>query len=179
MCLLQLAMIALEERRPDDVARRAATFADLTAKLGEGAEGPFSDALLQLSRAACADETGHVAAWPEVERAIAGMRDVDAKSWLAYVLNTAAELRLERGDRKAARALAGEALTAADSVVRPSERVVAHMTLARLDCDAGATAAARAHLAAVLPALADRYTVSRRARDRATAVAASLGVALP
>jgi len=174
MCLLELAEIALERRRPADLLRWCAEVERVTSKMSEGSERPFGAALRAL-----ASVLERRPDWPEIERTLAELRAVDAKSVLAYALNTAAELELEAGDVEAARRRAVEALAAATAVDRRTEQVLAHMLLARTDLAAGDRDAARGRLETVLPCIADRYTVASRARRAAAGIAEALGLALP
>jgi hypothetical protein len=174
MCMLGLAEIALERRRPREVLRWCAEAEQIATKISEGSERPFGAALAALARVLSDD-----AAWPEVERALATLRSADAKSLLAYALNTAAEIDADAGRVDVARRRAEEALAAATCVERRSEIVLAQMLLARLDVAVGDRDAARARLEAVLPLVADRYAANTRARRSAAAVAVALGIPSP
>jgi hypothetical protein len=171
MCLQQLACIALEQRRADEALSWCAQVDEFAAKLGEGSERPFGHALAALARVVDGS-----AGFAEVEHALVSLREIDAKSLLAYALNMAAELAIEKRGTANARHYAEQALDAAEAVDRSTERVVAQMILASLDLDASDTAAARTRYQRVLPQLADRFAVSQRARAHAAHIAARLGL---
>jgi hypothetical protein len=107
--------------------RLAGDLETLGAKLREGSEGPFARALVALGRHAL----GEAAAGPALDAALAELRTVDAKHRLAYTLTRAAQVDLARGDARHARVRAEEARGAAAAVGRPSETLLAGITLAR------------------------------------------------
>jgi DNA-binding SARP family transcriptional activator/predicted ATPase len=174
MCLQQLVCIALELRTPGDALSWCTRLADVASKLGEGSEAPFAAVLSSLVRL-----VGGEKVWKELEAALADLRRVDAKTLLAYALNTAAELDLEAGRAELARARATEALGLAEAVERLTERTIAHMILGSIDFASGDRAAARAHIEAVLPHVADHWTVTWRARKAVSQLAAALTMKLP
>jgi DNA-binding SARP family transcriptional activator len=171
MCLQQLACIALERGRTDEALAWCAQLDEFAARLGEGSERPFGMAVAALARLAAGGSD-----WAAAERAFGDLRQVDARSLLSYALNTAAELALAEARRPEARRYAAEALAAAEAVERRTERVVALMILAALDLDESHPGDARARYEAVLPHLADRFTVSHRARAHAARIASRLGL---
>jgi hypothetical protein len=99
----------------------------LGQKLREGSEAPFARALLALSRSAL----GEPGAPGELDSALEELRRVDAKLRLAYTLTRAARLDLDRGRPRPARARAAEALGAAEALARPTETLLARITLVR------------------------------------------------
>jgi hypothetical protein len=169
MCLQQLACIALERRRAGEALGWCGQLDEFASRLSEGSERPFGRALAALSQ--MVDGGAEPC---KLERALAALRDVDAKGLLAYSLNTAAELSIDHRRGDDARRFVDEALAAADAVGRATERVVARMILAALDIDAGDAVAAVARYQEVLPQLADRFAVSHRAHAHAARVAARL-----
>jgi len=132
-----LAMIEIEEQNRDTAPAACDALRDLGRRIREGSEGPFSETM----RAFCTyvkedDDTELLAALDE-------LRIADAKHRLAYVLNRAAfvDLNRDRADRAIARA--SEALTCARLLQRDSETLMAHNALLR----AGDTSAD--HIAAI------------------------------
>jgi DNA-binding SARP family transcriptional activator len=99
----------------------------LGEKLREGSEAPFARALVALSRLAVGDAEAEGA----LDSAIEELRTADAKLRLAYALTRAARLDLERGEPRRARDRAEEARRAAEALERPSETVLAKVTLVR------------------------------------------------
>jgi hypothetical protein len=113
--------------------RLAVDLAGLGERLREGSEAPFARALLALSRRAL-DEPG---AEEALESAIEELRRVDAKLRLAYTLTRAARLDLARERATTARERAREARAAAAALARPTETLLAGLTLWRACCDLG------------------------------------------
>ncbi len=109
-------------------ARRLAVELDtLGEKLREGSEAPFARALLALSRHAL----GEPGAEADLDSALEELRAADAKLRLAYTLTRAARLDLGRGRPLPARRRAEEARGAAQALARPTETLLAGVTLAR------------------------------------------------
>jgi len=109
-------------------ARRLAVELDaLGGRLREGSEAPFARALLALSRHAL----GEAGAEDALEAALEELRRADAKLRLAYALTRVARLDLERGRPRRARARAEEARGAAEALARPTEALLAKVTLVR------------------------------------------------
>jgi hypothetical protein len=128
-------LVVLRQERGDwKGARPLAVELDaLGEKLREGSEAPFARALLALARRAL-DEEGAAEA---LERAIEELRGVDAKLRLAYTLTRAARLDLARGRAPSARERAREARAAAEALARPTEALLAGLTLWRACFDLG------------------------------------------
>jgi hypothetical protein len=122
-------LVVLRQEQGDwAAARRLAGELDtLGGKLREGSEGPFARALVALSGYAL----GEAADGAALDAALAELRTADAKLRLAYTLTRAARVDLSRGEAGHARARAEEAQRAAAAVGRPSETLVAGLTLAR------------------------------------------------
>jgi hypothetical protein len=157
-----LAMVELERGDYEGVARRCRALKDIGGRLREGSEAPFAESLDGLCRYALNDEQ------TALDDALQGLRDVDAKHRLAYLLNRAAEVDLARGRPDRAADRAREALSHASVLDRRTEMLVACVCLAR------------AHQAGGDEAEADRFrdasaelateAVSRWAKDRAESV---------
>jgi DNA-binding SARP family transcriptional activator len=131
---LEHQVVLCQERGDWIAARRLAVdLAALGEKLREGSEAPFARALLALSRRAL-DEPG---AEEALESAIDELRRVDAKLRLAYTLTRAARLDLARERATTARERAREARAAAAALARPTETLLAGLTLWRACCDLG------------------------------------------
>jgi ATP/maltotriose-dependent transcriptional regulator MalT len=117
----------------DGAWRHCGDLVALGEKLRGGSEAPFSRALWALTCLA----QGHPAAAAPLDAAIEKLRAADAKHRLAYALTRAAALDLARGETAAARARAEEAMRAASALGRPTEAILAAVTLARVCLDQG------------------------------------------
>ena len=100
----------------------------------------------------------------------AGLRDIDAKSLLAWTRNAAAEIDLAAGRFARARAHAAAARVVAVAVERPSEVALADALAARAAAAAGDAAAAAQHAAALDDV--DPAILSARARRHVAAALA-------
>ena len=112
----------------------------------------------------------------ELEALLAALRALDDKAQLAYLLNTIAACRLERGRWASARDAAEEALRAAQAVKRVTEIVVATSLLACVD---GAGREAGDRLAggeAAAPTEVDDHEISARARVYRDRLRANAGI---
>jgi hypothetical protein len=131
-----LAMLDIQQGRPQQARERCAELLALGARLREGSEEPFARAMAGLCTLAIDDDaTG-------LDAALADLRIADAKHRLAYVLTRAALIDCERGRVRVATARATEALSYATLLDRPTEKLLANAVLSR-DCaalgdDAGA-----------------------------------------
>jgi hypothetical protein len=125
MILLALALAHLEADEPDAASDCARRLAPVAARVGDGVEGPVSDAVLELVRAR---QTGR---WHQLDRALQTVRKADGKAMLATLCNFAAELALAERQLPRAASLAAEALRAACAVSLVSQQVLARATLAR------------------------------------------------
>lgn len=170
-CLMRLSLIALEGGDPGAALQSAEVFRAAARRMGEGAELAVADVLAAVASYALA--AGARAA-PEdatrLDRALAALREIDAKGSLALALNLAAEVDLGAARIDLARARAQEALVAAVAVERWSQVALARSVLARAAASAGDREEAAAVLAPVAPHLAQHLGVSDRAR-RAAAIA--------
>jgi tetratricopeptide (TPR) repeat protein len=117
MCLIELAMIELECGRLAEARRFTEQAIPVADKLGAGSEAPFALALLALIDYAELRPDAQA----RLDRALAGLEEVDARSLLAYALGAAAELDLAAGRYPEAERRAHAALTAAQAVERGSE----------------------------------------------------------
>jgi hypothetical protein len=166
MCRLDIAMLELEERRYAAARARCAELEPVAAKLGAGSEAPFGAALAALA-AYGLDEPDAAAV---VERSLAVLRDIDAKSLYAWARNAAAEIDLTLGRHARARAHADEARRAALAVDRPADVALAD-ALAACAAAADGAAAEAARLAEPL-ATVDVALLSARARRHVAAALA-------
>jgi hypothetical protein len=107
--------------------RLAVELEGLGERLREGSEAPFARALLALSRRAL----GEAGAEDALDAALEELRRADAKLRLAYALTRAARLDLESVRARRARARAEEARGAAEALARPTEALLAKVTLVR------------------------------------------------
>jgi hypothetical protein len=121
--------VVLRQQQGDwaGACRLAVELDALGGKLREGSEAPFARALVALSRHAL----GEAGAEDALEAALEELRRADAKLRLAHALTRAARLDLERGRPGRARARAAEARGAAEALARPTEALLAKVTLVR------------------------------------------------
>jgi DNA-binding SARP family transcriptional activator/predicted ATPase len=133
-CLVWLAKMAIEDARFGDATNYCDEIDTVAERIGDG-PAPVADAL----RAAARISNGADELELELESKFAALRALDDKAQLAYLLNTVAACRLERGRWASAHDAAEEALRAAQAVKRITEIVVARSLLA---CSAGAGCAA-------------------------------------
>jgi hypothetical protein len=159
-CLMRLALIEIERRRPADALPWCARLAAVASKMSDGYERPVAATMTALAHKAL----GRAGSAEEVTAALADLRAADAMSVLSTALNLSAEMTLEAGETAAAEAFAREALEAATVVQHKSQLVIARALLARLAGAAAEPAAARDHLDAVAGDLAEPRLVSARAR---------------
>jgi DNA-binding SARP family transcriptional activator/tetratricopeptide (TPR) repeat protein len=171
----RLAAIAIERGKPREALARCDVLDPIAARLGEGSEGPFAEALRALARLAL----GEVGAASEVEHAITSLRAIDSKAHLAYVLDTLAEHLLVAGDSAGAWRRAKEALGAAEAVGQTSEAAVARALLARVAVDRGARDEALALLRACGPDLGRPMALNARACAAVAQAAGQAGVSIP
>jgi hypothetical protein len=160
-CLIRMAQIEIDADRPSAALARCRELAPVAAKMGEGSQQPVADALDAVARmAAC------VPGAPEhVAKALARLRDVDAKGMLSYVLIAAAELDLRARRLDRARAGAEEGLRAAEAVGRRSQAALARAVLARVALAEGDVRAATGHLDELRSEMEPPLGLSARARD--------------
>jgi DNA-binding SARP family transcriptional activator/tetratricopeptide (TPR) repeat protein len=173
--LTWVARLALDAGRPREALARCVALEPLVAKLPEGSEGPFVDALGALARLAL----GEVGAPSAVEAALATLRTIDSKAHLAYALDVLAEQDAHAGRASDAHRRGEEALRAAEAVGQKSEAAVARSLLARLAFDRGDRGEALALLNVCVPDLATPLALSARARVAVVRAAERVGFALP
>jgi len=166
LCLLGMAMVELEIGAFAAARARCQLVAPVAARLGAGSEAPFGRAIAALATYALQEQQGAAA----VEAAATELRDIDAKSLLAWTRNAAAEIDFAAGRFAAARANAAAARTVAVAVDRPSEVALADALAARAAAAAGDTDAAAQH-AAALDAVDSSYLSARARRHVAAALA--------
>lgn len=169
-CLMLLARFELEEGRPARALAWCRELAPLAAKMTEGSEGAITEALEALALAA----SGDASADGQLERAIAQLREIDARGMLAYVLASAADLDRAAGRTERAQARAVEALAAAEVVQRRTLVAQARALLAELALSRGDRAEAEGHVAAVSEDVAQPLAISAFARRRVERAAARL-----
>jgi predicted ATPase/DNA-binding SARP family transcriptional activator len=126
--LMRVARLHLEAGRPREAVARCAALAPLVAKLSEGSEAPFVEALQALARVALGDADARAAA----EVALQGLRAVDSQGHVAYVLNALAAHDAVAGRAAQALQAAQDALRCAEAVGQRNEAVVARARLAIL-----------------------------------------------
>jgi hypothetical protein len=125
--LEHLVVLRQQQKAWADALRLGAELDTLGGKLREGSEAPFARALLALSRHAL----GEAGAGEALDAALEELRVADAKLRLAYTLTRAARVDLERGDPRRARARAEEARRTVGALGRPTEALLAGVTLTR------------------------------------------------
>jgi hypothetical protein len=124
-CLTWLAMLAYEDGRLAEMNAHCADLEAVAGRLGEDGT-PFVESLRALLKLAAQDR----GAADALNHALARLRAVDDKTYLAYALNGAARLQLAAGQIEAARNSATDALAAASAIRRPSEVAIAESILA-------------------------------------------------
>jgi len=138
--LEHLVVLRQQQKAWEEAVRLGGELEALAGKLRKGSEGPFARALVALSRHALGDPE----AGPALETAIEELRIEDAKARLAYTLTRAAQVDLERGDGRRARGRSEEARRMAGVLGRPTEELLAGVTLARACLRTGDETSARA-----------------------------------
>jgi len=166
--LFTLAQLALEAGDGPGALRRCAEVLPVAVRMGEGSEETVARALEALARH-LSDDIG-----PELDRAIARLREVDAKGMLAYALNFAATVDLERRRPESAGERASEALRAAELVQRHTQAAIARALLGRVALAGGDRASAAAQLEALRADLDSPLRVSALARAAALELATAL-----
>jgi DNA-binding SARP family transcriptional activator len=136
--LEHLVVLRQQEKKWDEALWLGGDLVALAGKLRKGSEEPFARALVGLCHHALGAPT------PELETAIEDLRLADAKARLAYTLTRAAQVDLDRGDAPRARERSEEARRMASAVARPTEELLAGVTLARACLRTGDAGAARA-----------------------------------
>jgi DNA-binding SARP family transcriptional activator/tetratricopeptide (TPR) repeat protein len=152
-CLTWLAVVSLEQGLLAEVESLCVELSEVAARMGEDA--PFAEALGALA----ALRAGAPGAEHRHDAAIARLRAVDDKGYLAYALNAAARHHLDAGRVAAAQQAAAEALSAASAVGRGGEAAAARATLAR-------AAAAGSAIPTVAPTPAGQAAARSRPRRR-------------
>lgn len=138
-----LAMIEIERGRPEVARTHCATLIGLAEKLREGSERPFALCLDALCNYAIAgDDTA-------LDPALRDLRAADAKYRLAFTLNRAALVDLERQRPEVAIQRADEALRCAETLDRVSEVMLSHVILSRAHRAMNDEAASARHIAAL------------------------------
>jgi hypothetical protein len=167
-CLMVLVQRAIDRGDPVRALAWGRELAPVAAKMTEGIEGAVADALEAVARLASAvpGADGHV------ERAVARLREVDAKGMLAYVLVAAADIDLLAGRRESAERRAQAALTAAGAVQRRTLVAASAALLAELALANGDRAGAAARLEGVAADAAAPGAISERVRARVRRVSA-------
>ncbi len=137
-CLTWLAMLEQEMGRYADMKAHCEELRTVAARLQED-ETPFVETLQALATLASTERS----AKGMLAKALARLRAVDDKSYLAYALNRAAGLYRQTGCAEEARHCATEALTIASIMHRRNEIAIAQAMLAPTGADAAARDAGR------------------------------------
>ena len=124
-CLTWLAMLEQERGRYAEMGARCKELQAVATRLG-GDETPFVETLQALAALA----TEKISSDDALIEALARLRAVDDKSYLAYALNGAARLHCRMGRIEQGRLYAREALTVASIMNRRNEIAIARATLA-------------------------------------------------
>lgn len=154
-CLTWLAVVEQELGRYADMRARCGELKTVAARLGED-ETPFVETL----RALAALATEKAPTEDALAEALARLRAVDDKSYLAYALNAAARLHRQAGRVEQARVCAAEALKIALIMRRRSE-----ITIARAMLAPSGKAASDQDLDSAEAASSDLNVLSARARS--------------
>jgi tetratricopeptide (TPR) repeat protein len=169
--LTRIARIALEHGRPHEAVSRCAELEPLVAKLSEGSEGPFVQALHAIARLELGDPDGRATA----ERAVEALRAIDSKGHVAYVLNALAAYDALAARPDEALRRAEEALRCAETVGQQSEVAVARARLALCAHERDDPQLASAWLEAYGSGASHGQELSARAKTAVTAAASRLG----
>jgi len=161
LALIRLAMVELESGAWEATRARAQELRAVATKLGEGSEGAIADAFDALAM----EGTGEAEGAARVAAAVEALAGADARSMMAYVLTTAAEISLAKGLFAEAHRLGRRALEAAEPPGKPSAIVLAHAALGRASLGAGDTASALSHLEAARALIDHPYGISKRTRE--------------
>jgi DNA-binding SARP family transcriptional activator len=137
-CLTWLAMLEQEMGRYADMKAHCEELRTVAARLQED-ETPFVETLQALATLASAEPS----AKGVLAKALARLRAVDDKSYLAYALNRAAGLFRQTGSTEEARRCAAEALAIASLMHRRNEIAIAQAMLAPTGAEAPARDAGR------------------------------------
>jgi DNA-binding SARP family transcriptional activator/predicted ATPase len=121
-----LALIEIDRDDFSAAARHCRALLDMGSRLPEGSEGPFSEAITALC------EEGEQEQQTCFEQALAALRTADAKQRLIFLLNRAALLDLRNLRLQRAQHRATEALQLSELMDRPSETLMALLTLAEI-----------------------------------------------
>jgi hypothetical protein len=143
LALEHLVTLRQQQKRWKEALGSAGELDVLGAKLREGSEAPFARALVALTWLALAEP----GAADALERAIEDLRAADAKLRLCYTLTRAARLDLEQGEAERARSRAADARQAVEELSRPTESLLAGVTLVRACTALGRDGEARLVLA--------------------------------
>lgn len=154
-CVTWLAVIAFERGRHAEARARCEELRAVGARMGED-EAPVAAAIAALADAADGARQDFAA----VDAALARLRAVDDKSYLAYVLNAAALLCIGAQRAETAKDYALEALDVAAAIRRHNEMAVAEAVLVQ----AGAPAPLTERIMHLRDRTADRDVFSARAR---------------
>jgi DNA-binding SARP family transcriptional activator len=156
---VSLVLVELDRRAPLTAQARCRELAPLAALMGT-AEQAHAEALDALARAAPGDPLP-----PIFDDALDRLRAADSKAPLAYLLAAAAAHEVERGESRAAQALATEGADLADELGLGNEAARARAVLARAALTRGEAAAAHDRLARLLQGSVDPDALSARCRD--------------
>lgn len=172
-CLVWMAMLELERGELDEVDRVCDEGERLLDQV-DRLRLPVIAALQALAGLRRSEPEAQA----QVSRSLAGLRALDDKWRLAYVLNWQAATALERGDDALAGTAAAEALANARIMQRPTETVVAAAILAQVGARSGDIAAAAARLDEAR-ALAAGGDVGARGRMLLQEAEAAIGARFP
>lgn len=121
-----LTIVEMERHNYEAAYGHACSLVDIGARIRDGSERPFSRALQAVCRYAIGGED------QSLEPSLQELRIADAKQRLAFVLNRASMLFLDRGAMQKAFDHAFEALELARTMERPSEILQACINLERI-----------------------------------------------
>jgi DNA-binding SARP family transcriptional activator len=159
LCTIWLATIALERSNPDETEAQCDELERMLEQMGRS-RAPVVGALRALARLARLQAGADAL----LQASLAGLRAVDDKALLAFVLNTSAALSLRAGACERAYADATEALAVASALHRPTEIAVANAILASLAAAAGDQPSAEAYLEAARAEAPDDISSARARR---------------
>jgi len=159
-CLRALVELEIEAKVMPARKSHVAELVEVAAKMGEGSSVSVARALESLLSLRHGDPDAGGA----VDRALAMLRDVDAKGMLAYTLTIAAEADIDEKRFDQAEKRAEEALACASAVGRRTQTALARVLLARAALGRGDAGLGRSHFDRALRDLDEAFAVSARAR---------------
>lgn len=141
-CTARLALVEIEAGMPEAAATLCERLEPLAAKLGEGSERGYAQAITALHALALREPGAEI----RFDEALTELERIDARFLIPDLLGIAAEIEHHSGNPEAASARAARSLEVSVEVARPLEAVRAQAVLACVAAASGALDEARSHL---------------------------------